>query len=67
VDAEPVLRKFAEAEGSVPKVDDILDALGLAAVARLPDTALATVPETPEIDPLGLPMEMVVPAILLED
>ncbi len=67
VDAEPVLRKFAEAEGPVPKVDDILDALGLAAVARLPDTALATVPETPEIDPLGLPMEMVVPAILLED
>ena len=47
--------------------DDVLDALALAAAARLPDRSLATLPRAPETDPLGLPMEMVIPRALLAD
>lgn len=43
--------------------DDILDASVLAITARLPVNSLATLPEKPERDKHGLPMEIVSPAL----
>ena len=39
--------------------DDIADALILSATATAPEASLRTVPDTPELDSMGLPMEMV--------
>lgn len=66
VDVEPALADRSALGSNAPKVDDVLDALALATLARFPEGDLATVPEQPACDPLGLPMEMVVPRILLE-
>ena len=39
--------------------DDIADALILSATATAPKASLRTVPDTPELDSMGRPMEMV--------
>lgn len=57
----------AELEGARIARDDVLDAAALAATARLTPSQLATVPARAETDALGLPMEMIVPAAVLND
>ena len=41
--------------------DDILDSIVATIVASTPGSKLGTIPETPEIDAMGLPMEIVFP------
>ena len=54
--------------GSVAaSVDDVLDAAALAALARRPVADRDTLPRLDSIDPLGLPMEMVVPRTVIGD
>ena len=45
--------------GKKVATDDILDALAAAITARAAPDGLLTIPETPEVDSRGLPMEMV--------
>ncbi|HSG90217.1 MAG TPA: DUF429 domain-containing protein [Pseudomonadales bacterium] len=50
----------AHPEGRIAR-DDLLDAVALALVATLPDAQLAVLGTAEETDPLGLPLQMLVP------
>jgi predicted RNase H-like nuclease len=62
VETGALLEAAVPVDGVAPKADDLLDATILAWLAARPERALAALPDTPETDPLGLPMEMVIPA-----
>lgn len=62
VETGALLGAAVPVDGVAPKADDLLDATVLAWLAARPERELAALPETPEADPLGLPMEMVIPA-----
>jgi predicted RNase H-like nuclease len=62
VETGALLEAAVPVDGVAPKADDLLDATVLAWLAARPERELDVLPETAEADPLGLPMEMVVPA-----
>jgi predicted RNase H-like nuclease len=62
VETGALLEAAVPVDGVAPKADDLLDATVLAWLAARPEPDLDSLPETPEVDPLGLPMEMVIPA-----
>jgi predicted RNase H-like nuclease len=62
IDATALVAAGLTHAGGRVAADDLLDALALAVAARLPEQALARVPAEGGVDPLGLPMEIVVPA-----
>jgi predicted RNase H-like nuclease len=66
VDGAALLAAPRREKGLAAAEDDVLDAAALAVAARLPAAALATVPAVPATDPLGLPMEMLIPAAALD-
>ncbi len=56
-----VLESFSESFGRKADPSDILDALVVGLVSSMAEENLSTIPEKPEYDCYGLPMQMVVP------